>query len=358
MEVSKSFFTNQPERAELALKMIKNPEEFFIDSSEGYSRKIGRIIKAYEHIGMKNFANRISSLADSFKVKPVYENPFDTQYQSIIKLNTIANPAALRVEQKWDLYVKQIKENFNLFSIPITKDLSVLVENIKNDFLRDAYNSLSIEGYKITPEIIEAMKTDQGYKNNKDALAAKGYRMTFDCNLQSIKDNFLNNDFDYLDFCSQIKQNMFIPLVQAQILKIKEIIGYRDHQVYIKNAIHVPVSTNSVSDCMEKLGELLRRDENPFVKAVVGHLLFVYIHPYPDGNGRTARFLMNNILSRNGHSWVVTPNERRAEFFNNLEKASSGNDIIPFARFIYDLLNPTINLDNKDGFDNSRKNRI
>jgi len=44
--------------------------------------------------------------------------------------------------------------------------------------------------------------------------------------------------------------------------------------------------------------DLLSEEENPAVRVILGHLIFVYIHPYKDGNGRVGRFLMNVMLAR------------------------------------------------------------
>ena len=41
-----------------------------------------------------------------------------------------------------------------------------------------------------------------------------------------------------------------------------------------------------------------------------------------DGNGRTARFVMNSQLVATGYPWVVIPVERREEYMASLEKAS------------------------------------
>lgn len=63
-----------------------------------------------------------------------------------------------------------------------------------------------------------------------------------------------------------------------------------------------------------------------------------YIHPYMDGNGRTARFVMNVQLISGGYSWVVVPVDRRVEYMQTLEKASVEGDITGFLRFILTLL--------------------
>jgi Fic family protein len=70
------------------------------------------------------------------------------------------------------------------------------------------------------------------------------------------------------------------------------------------------------------------------VRAVLGHWLFGYIHPYPDGNGRVARFLMNAMLASGGYPWTVVRVEDRAAYLAALDRASIDGDIAPFANFI------------------------
>jgi Fic family protein len=58
-----------------------------------------------------------------------------------------------------------------------------------------------------------------------------------------------------------------------------------------------------------------------------GHFIFVYIHPYMDGNGRIGRFIMNLMLVSGGFNWTVIRVGRRAEYMASLEKASIEEDI-------------------------------
>ena len=67
--------------------------------------------------------------------------------------------------------------------------------------------------------------------------------------------------------------------------------------------------------------------------------MFVYIHPYMDGNGRIARFLMNIMLASGGYSWIVIPLEKRNEYMASLEKASVKQNITDFTKFIAGFLN-------------------
>ena len=71
---------------------------------------------------------------------------------------------------------------------------------------------------------------------------------------------------------------------------------------------------------------------------MLGHFVFVYIHPYMDGNGRIGRFLMNLMLASGGYPWTVIPVERRGDYMSALESASVRQDITPFATFIGGLV--------------------
>jgi len=64
------------------------------------------------------------------------------------------------------------------------------------------------------------------------------------------------------------------------------------------------------------------------------HWLFGYVHPYIDGNGRMARFLMNAMLASGGYPWTVIRVEDRTAYLQALETASIDRDIRPFAAFI------------------------
>jgi len=75
---------------------------------------------------------------------------------------------------------------------------------------------------------------------------------------------------------------------------------------------------------------------------VLGHFIFVYIHPYMDGNGRMGRFLMNAMLASGGYPWTVIPVEQREAYMKSLEAASVGGDIKALAGFIAKLVSQTV----------------
>jgi Fic family protein len=103
--------------------------------------------------------------------------------------------------------------------------------------------------------------------------------------------------------------------------------------------MHVPPNPIAVRDVMPVFFEMLTEETEPSVRIVLGHFIFVYLHPYMDGNGRIGRFLMNVMLASGGYPWAVVPFERRDAYMAALEDASVRQNIAPFADFLARLVN-------------------
>ena len=131
---------------------------------------------------------------------------------------------------------------------------------------------------------------------------------------------------------------MFAPSVTAGLLRPADLAGYRNGPVHIHRSMHAPPSREVVRDAMPELFALLREETEASVRVVLGHFIFVYIHPYKDGNGRTGRLLMNMMLASGGYPWTVVPLERRDTYMTSLEDAGVGQDIVPFTDFLARLV--------------------
>lgn len=217
------------------------------------------------------------------------------------------------------------------------------LRRVNEIYTHDAYHSLSIEGYQVTPELIQRIADgawnptenpeDQGQIN---AMAAKGYRAAFNQVLSSLGDVLRGRSPGKVvdrDLQSWYRA-LFSPSVQANILPASALAGYRERRVFIRGSDHVPPAIEAVPASMEALFDALAKEPSAAVRAVLGHFVFVFIHPYADGNGRIGRFLMNLMLASGGHSWTVIRVERRSEYMAALEKASVQGEIADFAKFV------------------------
>jgi Fic family protein len=220
--------------------------------------------------------------------------------------------------------------------------LEKYLERANAIYRSDAYNSLSIEGYRVTPELIASIAAGRWNpessqdRQQRDAMAARGYFDAHRLVLATIRKVYEdgNPGKAFEDSLDGWYRALFGPSIQAGILQPWQLSGYRDRMVYIQRSNHVPPNREAVPACMETLFALLKKEPSPWVRAVLGHFIFVFIHPYTDGNGRIGRFLMNVMLASGGYPWTIIRVEHRDGYMSALEKASVGGNIVPFAHFV------------------------
>lgn len=131
---------------------------------------------------------------------------------------------------------------------------------------------------------------------------------------------------------------MYGPCVQADLAPPEALARYRNIAIYISNARHVPPAVERVRQCMPLFLELMRHEEDAAVRAVLGHFIFAYIHPYVDGNGRISRFIMNLMLTTGGYRWTIVTVQTCSEYLAALDQASGDKDRTAFARLIARLV--------------------
>ncbi|NGX48449.1 MAG: Adenosine monophosphate-protein transferase SoFic [Candidatus Anoxychlamydiales bacterium] len=95
-----------------------------------------------------------------------------------------------------------------------------------------------------------------------------------------------------------------------------------------------PPPKEALMDSMDALFYCLKNEENAAVRAILGHYMFVYIHPYIDGNGRIARLLMNSMFLSGGYSWTIVHEKNRDEYLNCLETITADQNFLPFVLFL------------------------
>jgi Fic family protein len=114
---------------------------------------------------------------------------------------------------------------------------------------------------------------------------------------------------------------------------------YRTINVGISGSKHIPPSFPTVPEKMEQLIQWYQQKKDqlhPVELAARLHFQFVYIHPFTDGNGRTARLLMNLILMGYGFPPAIVKAEGKARmaYYETLEEASVNDNLNPFIHLI------------------------
>ena len=334
----------------IALSMIKDASEITgLLLEGGHSTIAGRLAGAFRNISRDRLADDILKTMQSAGYDTRETDPFETA--SVIKLSTReVSPYVNRIKLMWHQMRDTIIEIFPK-APGLAADHKKYMKEVEDIYVTDAYHSLSIERYRVTPELIERVSTgtwnianNDEDKKQRDAMAARGYWQATQKVRESIskilggKSSGRVTDEDHGDWYREL----FAPSVTAGLLKASDLAGYRSHQVYISGSMHVPVNADGVRDVMPTLFELLKEEPEASVRAVLGHFIFVFIHPYMDGNGRMGRFLMNTILASGGYPWTVIPVEERKRYMEALEKASVGMDIKPFAEFMTYLVGESL----------------
>jgi Fic family protein len=122
---------------------------------------------------------------------------------------------------------------------------------------------------------------------------------------------------------------------------------YRTENVIISGATHIPPDNVFVKEEMAKLILKYRDWTKKYNSIIVAGLLhgeFVKIHPFIDGNGRTARLLLNLVTIKNGFTPIIIKNDMRAEYYDSLDKAHTTLDYTDFINLIIKSANMSLDL--------------
>jgi Fic family protein len=202
------------------------------------------------------------------------------------------------------------------------------------------YNSNAIEGNTLTREetmfILKEGLTISG-KSMREHLEATNHKNAIDC---------------LAELLTKVE-----PVTQADIKRIHFLIleginnlnagKYRSVEVYISGTTQVLPKPEMVPDLMLEFSKWLvekqeKRDLHPVRLAAQAHYKFVAIHPFIDGNGRTARLLMNLILMKYGYPIAIIEceTEKRKAYYASIRAANAG-DLDTFESLISQYVNQT-----------------
>jgi len=346
MECSPRYFSSRATDVRAALAMVRDGSGLLARLLEGGHSKIaGRLAGAFRNNGRDRIADEIVKTMSAAGYVVRENDPFDDRPALALPARE-TSPYVNRIRLLWQ---KMREPVIDRFPKPpgLPRNAASYMKRVEEAYVTDAYHSLSIEGYRVSTELIERVRkgtwnpaTEERDRHERDAMAARGYWQTFQVVQKSIgrvlngEDPGVVAEEDHRAWYREL----FAPSVTAGILKPADLAGYRNGQVYIRQSMHVPLNCDAVRDAMPAFFDLLSTEAHAAVRVVLGHFIFVYIHPYMDGNGRIGRFLMNLMMAAGGYPWTVIPVAERHVYMAALEKASAGEEIGPFADFLAKLV--------------------
>jgi hypothetical protein len=346
IECSSNFFVHSSTDVRAVLLMTRDASGLLARLlAGGHTIIAGRLAGAFRNIGRGRIADDIvkTMAAAGYAVR---ENDPFTDRLSLVLRTRETSPYVNRIRLLWQKMRGPVMERFPA-APGMPPNVATYLKRVNDTYVTDAYHSLSIEGYRVTADLIERVRagswnpeTNENDREQRNAMAARGYWLAFQSVQQGVLRVLRSDNAGQVadDEHGEWYRQLFAPSVASGILKPRDLAGYRNGQVYIRKSMHVPLNREAVRDAMPALFELLREETDAGVRVVLGHFFFVYIHPYMDGNGRIGRFLMNVMLASGGYPWTVIPVGDRNAYMTALERASVGEDIVPFCDFIAGLV--------------------
>lgn len=211
----------------------------------------------------------------------------------------------------------------------------------------DVYHSTTIEGYKVTPADLDAVFSGRPVAGRtpeevERLLALKGYAAAFDRTLE-----LLPSDSDPIHITAGVVLDLYVqlwlPSVDAGIVSASALRQFRGRQAFLAGSRYVPPAPEKVPALVDELGRFLdAAAPSGAERAALAHWGFETIHPFPDGNGRVGRLLMNLLLGSEGYPWVTIRAEDRPQYFASLERGQVDGDLGNWARFFFEYLSNAI----------------
>jgi len=233
-------------------------------------------------------------------------------------------PTLQELLQKADSYKEKIST-----ARPLEKEE---LKSLDNYFrIGFTYSSNALEGNTLTISETKILLEDGitvGGKPLKDCYEAVGHGDAYDFMLNLARQHNMDITEDGIKKLHQL----FYQKVDAEKAG-----RYRIIQVYISGTDYIPPSPGDVPRLMKHMVDQIRSSRatlHPIELAAMAHKRLVDIHPFVDGNGRTARLLMNLILVNAGYGVVSIPPVWRNEYINALSASRRLNDMEPFSKLI------------------------
>lgn len=201
-----------------------------------------------------------------------------------------------------------------------------------------AYTSNAIEGNTLTRKetqlVIEENLTSSS-KPLKNYIEAVNHAKAFDKTLSLIENN---NDID---------ENAVLDIHKTILTGLDDMNAgfYRNCRVRISGSNTILPNPLKVPELMTEFYKWLAENINnePSI-AILAHLKFVSIHPFTDGNGRTARLLMNALLLKYGYTPIIIRQADRRKYLSAIENYQIKGNEDTYIKLMLNLLNRSLKI--------------
>lgn len=201
-----------------------------------------------------------------------------------------------------------------------------------------AYTSNAIEGNTLTRKETEMAieeKITSGAKPINDYLEAINHAKAFEFIKTSAKNNI------------KIDENYILQIHKIILSGIDDTNAgfYRSVRVRISGSQTILPNPLKVPDLMKDFSEwLVKKDNDMLMKAIEAHYRLVTIHPFIDGNGRTARLLLNSMLLENGYVPIIIRTIDRRRYLSALETYQTKENSEPYYKFMLSAMNRSLKM--------------
>jgi len=223
------------------------------------------------------------------------------------------------------------------------------VKNLKNVYdIQLTYNSNAIEGSTLTYSETKLILNEGitiGGKSMNEHLEAINHKEAISF-IEELA-NIGTKDITFIDI-----KNLHHLVLKG--IDNKNAGAYRTQNVGVVKSdgeLHSFTEPLKIQEEMNEFIEWLHSQtiEEPILLATLVHLKFVSIHPFIDGNGRTARLLMNLVLLQNSYPQAIIKVSNRVEYIQAVEKyqQSSDNNYNDFYKVVLQSVNDSLDLYSK-----------
>ena len=246
---------------------------------------------------------------------------------------------------------EEVENNYGITKRNISNNLTTIINEI--DALKAKLDAIKkLDNFKIA----QALELEYTFESNKiegNTLTLRETDLVINEGLtisgKSMREHLeVINHQEAIVYIKQLIEQNF-PLNEREVLSINNLIlrgikaeeagKYRKVQVMIKGSSHLPPQPFQVVKEMEDFFiwyESNKKRLHPVILAAELHERLVAIHPFIDGNGRSARLIMNLILLQHGYviANIKGDYENRIQYYSALETAQTKNSKEDFLMFI------------------------